>query len=266
METKRPFLREYALGGGVGAVSGWLADGAISAILAISERQKQRGVEGSVAEIGVHHGKLFILLKNLCAEHEFAIAVDVFEEQHLNPDHSGQGDRVMFEKNLEQYTDGKNIIILMKDSMILTSGDFGHRKVRTFSVDGSRTADHTINDLEFATTMLVLGGVVVLDDFYNQDWPGVQEGFHHFMRYHRQKFAAVAYGDNKMIIAGHDDHRDLHDFFMNYLVGSHLTINRSSFMGATQCVFRWSSHLKSSTKTICGCARMFCRKPPCHFI
>jgi hypothetical protein len=66
--------------------------------------------------------------------------------------------------------------------------------------------------------MLVPGGVVVLDDFYNQDWPGVQEGFHHFMRYHRQRFAAVAYGDNKMIIARQNDHRDLHDFFMNYLV------------------------------------------------
>jgi Methyltransferase domain len=217
MEPQRQFLREYALGGGVGAVSGWLADGAISAILAISERQKQHGIEGSVAEIGVHHGKLFILLKNLCAEQEFAIAVDVFEDQHLNPDHSGHGDRDTFEKNLQKHTDGKNIIILTKDSMTLTPDDFGDCKVRIFSVDGSHTAEHTINDLEFATSMLVPGGVVVLDDFYNQDWPGVQEGFYRFMCRHGQEFAAVAYGDNKMIIASHNDHRFLYDFFMHYL-------------------------------------------------
>jgi hypothetical protein len=43
-------------------VEGWLRTEAALAIAALSERQHALGVEGSTAEIGVHHGKLFILL------------------------------------------------------------------------------------------------------------------------------------------------------------------------------------------------------------
>lgn len=206
------YLQKYVLEGGVSTVSGWLGDGAIAVLLAIDHWQKRHGIMGDVAEIGVHHGKLFILLKNMCRDDEFAVAIDVFEDQHLNADHSGHGDRQIFERQLSQHTDGKNISIWQMDSATLSARNFGDRKVRIFSIDGSHTVDHTVHDLVTATSLLAPGGVVALDDLYNGEWPGVQEGFHQFMTRHRDDFGAVAYGD-KMIVARREDHQRLLEFF-----------------------------------------------------
>src|SRR5450631_1695169 len=74
----------YVLAGGVDTVHGWLGGGAITATLVIHDWQVRNNVQGNVAEIGIHHGKYFLVLKNLCRPEEIAIAIDVFEDQHLN--------------------------------------------------------------------------------------------------------------------------------------------------------------------------------------
>jgi hypothetical protein len=74
------------------AVPGWLNEGAISAVIAFAKWQDENNVHGDVAEIGVHHGRFFILLANLRRRHERAFAIDIFGDQHLNVDKSGQGD------------------------------------------------------------------------------------------------------------------------------------------------------------------------------
>src|SRR6478735_1435937 len=43
-------------------VDGWLSSAAAATICTLSQRQRELNVVGSVAEIGIHHGKLFILL------------------------------------------------------------------------------------------------------------------------------------------------------------------------------------------------------------
>jgi hypothetical protein len=69
-------------------------------VKATSDAQVIAGTRGSVGEVGVHHGRLFILLYLLAEPDERAFAIDIFDEQHLNEDHSGQGDRKVFEENL----------------------------------------------------------------------------------------------------------------------------------------------------------------------
>jgi hypothetical protein len=84
-------------------VPGWLNEGAMSAVIALAGWQEENNVHGDVAEIGVHHGKFFILLANLRRWHERAFAIDVFEEQHLNLDNSGRGDLSAFYENLGRH-------------------------------------------------------------------------------------------------------------------------------------------------------------------
>ena len=202
----------YVLGGGFRAVQGWLASGAITATLFLNDWQHRCGVRGSVAEIGIHHGKFFMVLKNLCDTDEIAIAIDVFEDQFLNVDRSGSGDKAVFESNILAYSDGKNIEIIQSDSKlvsperILAAGR--GRPVRIFSVDGSHTMEHTLSDLKQASTILSDGGVIILDDIYSQDWPGVQEGFHHFMS-ESGTVAPLALGDNKLFLCKRYDHREM---------------------------------------------------------
>jgi cephalosporin hydroxylase len=211
----------YVLAGGVDTVHGWLGGGAITATLVIHDWQVRNNVQGNVAEIGIHHGKYFLVLKNLCRPEEIAIAIDVFEDQHLNTDNSGRGDRQIFESNISAHSDGINIEIIQGDSKfldperIIAAGK--DRRVRLFSVDGSHTMEHTFSDLVLAGSCLTEGGVLVLDDFYSQYWPGVQEGFHYFMSKMGDQFAPIAIGDNKLYICLRRDHDRLLHVFKNEL-------------------------------------------------
>src|SRR5690606_31954832 len=123
---------------------------------------------GNAAEIGVHHGKLFILL-SLLAEHAYAI--DVFDSA-LNVDHSGDGNREIFEANVRRY--GGAYTVLQTDSALLTPDRLP--RIRIFSVDGSHTAAMTEHDLRLAAQTLELGGIVILDDYFNEQWPDVSVG------------------------------------------------------------------------------------------
>src|SRR5690349_15610200 len=79
----RRYLRRH------GEIPGWLDDFSARFIAEIGRIQAERGVKGSVAEIGVHMGRLFILLKLLVSPDERALALDIFAHQQLNVDGSG---------------------------------------------------------------------------------------------------------------------------------------------------------------------------------
>jgi len=200
MDRKR--LGDYLLRGGVSSVAGWLSSGAASATVLLNARQEEQGIGGNVAEIGIHHGRYFILLANLRRPGEEAIAIDIFENQRLNIDRSGRGDYSIFTQHLERHTDNERLRILKRDSATLGPADValsGGAGVRLFSIDGAHTAAYTLSDLMLAEKCMVDGGIVILDDFYNPDWPGVQEGFFEFMR-RRPGIAPFAYGNNKMFL------------------------------------------------------------------
>ena len=55
--------------------------------------QNRTGIDGSLAEIGLHHGKSFIALCLGLVGDQKAYGIDVFENQSLNLDHSGKGVR-----------------------------------------------------------------------------------------------------------------------------------------------------------------------------
>jgi hypothetical protein len=208
-------------------VAGWLNEGAISAVIAFAKWQHENHVLGDVAEIGVHHGKFFILLANLRRRDERAFAIDVFDEQHLNPDNSGRGNLSNFKENLGLYANDVGVAIIQKDSKTLTRADFyrGRRgDIRLFGVDGSHTAAHTASDLAMAAQLLAADGLIILDDFYNPDWPGVQEGFYRFLTDFHRDIVPFAYGNNKLYLCRRVSHgkylslveSDLRPFLLHY--------------------------------------------------
>jgi hypothetical protein len=161
-------------------VSGWLASDTITHILKLDETQRELGITGHVGEIGVHHGKLFILLYLLARTDEKAVAIDLFEAQHLNVDKSGQGDLGIFSKNLETYAgETSKLKLISGDSTTLGAGDVmaaAGGPLRLFSIDGGHTRDIVRHDLTTAAGALREGGIVILDDYFNPEFPGVSEG------------------------------------------------------------------------------------------
>jgi hypothetical protein len=76
MDRLERYLRHHA------KVPGWLDAYSARFIAEIARIQAAHRFEGSVAEIGVQMGRLFILLRLLAAPHERALAIDVFQDQN----------------------------------------------------------------------------------------------------------------------------------------------------------------------------------------
>ncbi|HET7252227.1 MAG TPA: hypothetical protein VFJ46_00525, partial [Xanthobacteraceae bacterium] len=99
---------------GVGRVEGWLDARSAKVIAALGEYQAMQGIHGAVGEIGVHHGKLLVLLDLLKAKDEVSFAVDLFENQEFNVDQSGLGDYSQLARNLEKFSTGLDRVQIFK--------------------------------------------------------------------------------------------------------------------------------------------------------
>lgn len=170
---------EAYLNRGMNQVQGWLDPFSAQAVAAVGREQRKLGLRGSVGEIGVHHGRLFILLYLLSATDERSFAVDVFSDQAQNVDGSGRGNEAIFLGNVVRHAGGSDRVeIYACDSNTLEPDDIGSRAgpCRLISVDGGHTADTTENDLRLADALLIEGGVCILDDYFNPMWPDVSAG------------------------------------------------------------------------------------------
>jgi hypothetical protein len=213
-------LASYLYDGGHSQVEGWLQEEAALTAVLISHWQRQQQISGGIAEIGVHHGRFFILLCLLRQDFEPAVAIDVFDMQEFNVDGSGNGDKRIFFENIERNIGQiEGLRVIAQDSLKLAGSRLSEdheERFRLFSIDGSHTAKHTRNDIEVAFDNLCDGGLIIVDDFYNPDWPGVQEGVHGLLR-DRREISAVAYGHNKLYLCQNRDWEDYFSFFTTHL-------------------------------------------------
>lgn len=162
-------------------VEGWMGEGLFPLLQLCDDLQHGAGARGGVVEVGIHHGKFFIALNQLCAADEPSMAIDVFARQDLNVDNSGQGSLERFTDNLQKYCthEGRNVHIVTADSTTLKPRDILQTlgmKPRFFSVDGGHTVRHVMHDIALADACIGDFGVVLVDDIHNPHWLGVVEG------------------------------------------------------------------------------------------
>jgi len=201
-------------------IDGWNAEGAFTALARINAVHKKCGISGNIGEIGVHHGQLFIALALLAEATsdvtEKIVAIDVFDNQERNVDHSGCGSYRVFKNNVrallgEEFVRNR-LSTMQGDSLLLEPQNLianvcsirGALGFRLFSIDGGHTVVHVLNDLRLIERVMVPGGVVVLDDFLHPKWPGVTEGAHIYCTDRASRLAPFAYGNNKMYLTTFD--------------------------------------------------------------
>lgn len=143
--------------------------------------------EGNLIEIGTYHGKRFAVFLDLLTDNEVGISIDIWGkyDENLSHDYSGytqSQDLESFKNNIKEIHPEKDIHILHQDSRnadteenikkILSKSKT--ERVRIFSIDGGHTYDCTLNDLNIAKSLTSEDGIIIIDDYYNMDWPGVK--------------------------------------------------------------------------------------------
>lgn len=158
-------------------VFGWLDLEAAFFTCAYAAEFLGEGLVFNSLEIGVHHGKYFLVLEQLTPPDGDCWAVDVFSRQDLNVDHSGQGNQQIFLQHVADFAkDPQRVKSLELDSLNLDPVRLGRHQFGLISIDGGHTATHTINDLQVGQELLAPQGMLILDDILNQDWLGVVSG------------------------------------------------------------------------------------------
>jgi hypothetical protein len=200
-------------------VKGWLDPYSAKIIADLGGLQKSRGITGSVGEIGVHEGRLFILLRLLRDAGEMSVAIDVFDDQHLNLDRSGRGNLGKFKANVEKWSGLDSLQIIQKSSLDVGPAELVEHAgaFRLFSVDGGHTEECAYSDLRLAEAVLSPGGMIILDDFSNHHWPSVAAGAARFFLEPDTRARPFATSPNKMYVAW----PEYHELYRTALRASH---------------------------------------------
>jgi hypothetical protein len=181
-------------------IEGWLSPDAALMFMAYNEIIAADGIAGDVLEIGVHHGLSALALAALRRDGATFVAIDLFDElQAQNISASGSGSQARFMRNMREFFgDTAFVRCIAAPSSTLTQADLGSG----FSfchVDGGHTARETYDDLALCNQILLPGGLLALDDYFNPAFPGVCEGAVKFWLRHDGALTPIAVGFNKVL-------------------------------------------------------------------
>lgn len=196
-------------------IEGWMGGNIHHVVSFIDGHHQALGLTGDIAEIGIHHGRLFFVLAAAARGDEKCFAIDLFDQQDLNIDASGLGSRSAFTQYAESLFPEvlPRLNLIAGDSMSLNlpylRDRIPTRGLRIFSVDGGHTATHAINDLIIAQELLLGGGLVLLDDYFGPHWPGVTEGFFRFMADYNRRLAPLMIFENKLFLTTFSEHTQI---------------------------------------------------------
>ncbi len=187
-------------------VEGWIYPATIKCICELSDVQKSHGIKGSVCEIGIHHGRFFILLHLLTDRDEYSIACDLFERQNENIGSSGKGNKEIFLENLRKTgCDLSRIEIITRNSLNISPDELlMHGGIRMISVDGGHEAGTAYNDIKLAADTLADGGIIWLDDFPHESWLGVMEGTYRYLFDAEKELWPIAVLERKLLLTNNE--------------------------------------------------------------
>lgn len=190
---------------GIHTVDGWCDPRLWQVIEPLARPVAEATKNAPIAEIGVFHGKFFIGLALTMGAASGNTAFDVFDMQEFNQDNAGEGNlQVFLDHTAKHGVPREAITIERTDSTWITATErheivARQGKFSMFSVDGCHTAAHTMRDMQLAMDLTDPAGLIFLDDYHNDFWPGVQEGVAKMFFTGAPAFVPLVYLCNKLV-------------------------------------------------------------------
>ena len=108
------------------------------------------------------------------------------------------------------------ILIVKKDSTTMNATEYLNftkgNKYRIISIDGCHTKNATLIDLKNAIKILTNDGIIILDDYFNDHWPGVNFAINEFMS-NNNNFRLIYLNANKFVLC----HKNYYDKYVKIL-------------------------------------------------
>ncbi len=194
--TESGFLQRYFARW---SLPGWFEQDAALMFMAYNQLIADQGLTGNTLEIGVYHGKSAIAVASLRDESGTFTAIDLFDGlQSRDGSSSEVGMKGAFLSNMAaSFPTLEWARIIAAPSATVSADALGPH---TFChIDGLHTAEGTYADLCLCADVTVPGGLVAIDDYFNQQFPGVCEGALSFEQRHPGVLTPIAVGFNKVL-------------------------------------------------------------------
>jgi hypothetical protein len=152
---------------------GWLFPEDALAIVGMNRVQRSLGVVGDILELGAYQGKTLALLALLSGEGEQVIGIDGFT--------LGRSSIEATRKALHAATGNRMAATLIKMDLSRDRlPDLRAGSMRMMHVDAGHLYREVTNDLINFEPFMTAGGVIVADDYFQRDDPGVCAAVHDF--------------------------------------------------------------------------------------
>ena len=154
-------------------------------------KEIQKDIVGDVCEVGVAYGKSAIAIAEFKGEDNFYM-YDLFTEEQ----------RQLAEKNILKFS-GVNkdtLVWRLNDTTQLTIDEVQfNRPLRFLHIDGCHEHSAVFNDLTLFCSKMSPDGIIALDDYQDQEFPGVNSAIFQFSLYQEdwKNWRIFAIGDNK---------------------------------------------------------------------
>ena len=191
------FLRRYFER--MPSMPGWFFPDAAVMFMAYNQLASARAASGNTLEIGVFHGRSAIAVASLRGQSGTFTAIDVFDDLQARDGSSHDvGLRGAFLANMaEAFPERDWLRVIAAPSATVHADALGPH---TFChIDGLHSAEGTYADMRLCADVVVDGGLVALDDYFNERYPGVSEGALSFEARHPGVLRPIAVGFNKVL-------------------------------------------------------------------
>jgi len=164
----------------------------------------QKEIEGDVCEIGVAYGKSAIALSNYKRDADKLHLYEIFPEDT----------RAIAENNIKKYGTFGNVEWRIQDTTKLKFEDVIFDKpLRILHIDGCHEHIAVFRDMKLFSQKMAPDGVMILDDFNDAEYPGVNSGCMEFLC-SGTEWRIFAVGQNKAYLC----RKDYYEFYVKSLV------------------------------------------------
>jgi hypothetical protein len=169
-------IAEY-LNKGMSEIDGWFYALDSYLFVMVDRAQKIMGIKGDLCEVGVYQGKSLILLALLADVNEGIHGFDLFDPA------IGSCEMAAAEQNLKRFLDDRRVALYRRNTQIESVESLRttlRSPLRILHIDGGHEYAEVKHDLTTFSHFMLDGGVIILDDFNDREYPGVEAAVYEF--------------------------------------------------------------------------------------